>query len=122
MPDPTETLTLPRELVDRALALGERDVDATEALAEKVDAYRAEVRPIVDAYGLDLAARAKARAEADAERLESRSAFARLATGKPAMAIYGVLLALVANYFVGLAGIAPPEIKAALSEVADAPR
>jgi hypothetical protein len=114
---PTETLTLPREIVDRALALGERDVAATEALSAKLD----ELRPIVEAYGQALKARETARAEADAERLESRSTVAKLSTSRPAIAAYTAILVLLANYLTGLAGVAPPAIRAALApEVIDA--
>ena len=118
----SEIIPVPVELVQRALALGERDVAATEALRESVETYRAEVKPIVDAYGAMLKARAEALARAEAERLEGRtvvekgkSEIVQLLTGRVAIAIYTAVAILFANYAAGMAGIAPPPIREALA-------
>ena len=62
-----ETVTLPRSYADRALALGEGHIGEITKLGEKVDtyredveAYRADVAPIVAEYGAELKARAEA--------------------------------------------------------------
>lgn len=122
-----EIIPIPRPIVERALALGERDVAATEALRDEVAAYRAEVRPIVDAYGAEMKARTDARARADADRLEGltaiekgRGEIVKFLTSPLMIVVITTVTVATINYFLGLAGIAPPEIRAALApEAAD---
>ena len=115
-------VTIPREIVDRAMSFGDRTAteivelrDDIAALALKVEGYMLCVAPVIEQHGIDAKARAVARAEADAERLESRSSLARLATGKPAMAIYSGAAVAIAHYLAGIAGIAPAAVRAALT-------
>lgn len=120
-PTPPDHLTLPREYVDQAFVLGGRNAAAYEDLADEhrqhreevreyrdeLRQYRDEVRPVVEAYGAELKARAEARAKVNAEREEGRSTLAAVATSKPAVAAYTAGLTLLAAWLSTLAGAAP---------------
>ena len=115
-------VTLPREIVDRAMDFGDRTAteihdlgDEVAVLSSRLDAFMQAVGPVIEQYSIDTKARAQARAEADAERLESRSAFAKFATSKVAWTIYSGAAMAAAHYLAGIAGIAPAAVRTALT-------
>jgi hypothetical protein len=117
MPDP-ETLTLPLQTVERAIALGERHAASVDAVGDKVDAYHRDIKPVVEQFRIEMAARAQARADADAAKTEGKSLLLKFFIHPITVAVLSVIGTAFATYLLGSRGIAPPAIKAALTEEA----
>ena len=103
MPEATDIL-LPLTVAERiaqAMETTEEHAAAAEGAAVRVerrlDTLEARVAPALDAFKAELDARASERASTNAARLEGRSAFERLFTGKPAFAIYGAIVLAIAG-------------------------
>lgn len=118
-------LTIPRDIADRVIALGERDAAAIEGLGDKLDTFMLSIAPVIEQHGIEMKARAAARAKVEADILEDRGNGAKLrswwlraATHPLAFSLYGVIVTAILTYLAALAGIAPAEVRAALTEEA----
>jgi hypothetical protein len=83
--------------------------------SEAFEAYHREALPLIKKLADIEEARDRARAAADAERLEGRGRFTKIATSTPAYMVYTAIVVLLANYLAAVAGIAPQVVKDGLA-------
>jgi hypothetical protein len=105
-------VAVPFDLLTRMVDELGRNADAAAAYHRDALPHLIRLREIEEA-------RDRARAAADAERLESRGALARIFTSTPAVVVYTAVVVLLANYLAGIAGIAPQAVKDGLAAGAE---
>lgn len=112
MPDPTPTVTVPLDLLERMAR-------ETGRLADIVEGYHRDALPHLSRLREIEEARERARAAADAERLEGVGRWRAFFMGPVFLAFVGAVVGALTTYFLGVNGIAPQPVKDGM-EVHDA--